>query len=79
VPRELNDKTPRLPYEPEPDEAVNQPSVVVTAAVEEIAAVPGTAALAVEKDVLGAEVTRATTTTVSVPRTVVEGSENVTV
>jgi len=80
VPAELNDKVGlKVPYEPEPDAAVNQPNVVVTAAVELIAAVPGTAAFAVENDVLGAEVTRATTTIVSVPRTVVEGSENVTV
>jgi len=48
------------------------------AAVDEIAAVPGTAALDVAKEPLGAEVTRATTVTVS-PRAVPEGSAKVTV
>jgi hypothetical protein len=48
-------------YEPEPEDACAQPNVADVAAVDEIAAVPGTAAFEVANEVAGADVIRAPT------------------
>jgi len=65
-------------YEPEPDEAADHQKLVASAADEEMALVPGTAAFAVANEVDGAEVTRARTVTES-PIAVPDGNEKVTV
>jgi hypothetical protein len=49
------------PYEPEPVEALAQPKAVDEGALDEIAAVPGTALFEVANEDVGADVTRAPT------------------
>ena len=65
-------------YEPEPVEAADHQNLDEDAAVEEIAAVPGTAAFAVANEVDGADVTRARTVIES-PIAVPDGNAKVTV
>jgi hypothetical protein len=67
-----------VPYEPDPEVAAAHVNESAVAAVEEIAAVPGTAAFEVANEDAGAEVIRAKTMTVS-PATVPDGRVNVTV